>query len=126
MRREKWSRSVLCSSCGWDNFLEYKHCRNPKCQADLSRDKALVLVLSERRRQDDGSGLWNLEPFAWRNLLNEKVDAFSRCLYAKFSGDSNVGLREEIVQVAAVALAMVEAYERNGMIVSEEVGDAAA
>jgi NTP pyrophosphatase (non-canonical NTP hydrolase) len=86
--------------------------------------RVLAEVAQERGRQD---GLWgeqNHDPFTWLAILGEEVGEVNRAaLEAVFwerYGKPNRPLqlaghyREELIQVAAVAVAMVECLDRKG------------
>lgn len=80
-------------------------------------------VLEERRRQDAKWGAnRNHSPAEWLMILGEEVgEANKAALEARFTplefNDTRYGLymeyREELIQVAAVAVAMVESVDRN-------------
>lgn len=90
-------------------------------------------VLAERRRQDAKFGEQNHPPQDWLAILAEEVGEFSRAhmdLYYTQPLEPGVSieernafqasidakrrhLREELVQVAAVAIAMLECADRN-------------
>ena len=77
---------------------------------------ATLGVLLERRQQNKKWGEQNHDPHTWLTILMEEVGEFSQAiLQSEFGGDKG-GQRhvhDEMVQVAAVALAMVECCERN-------------
>lgn len=79
----------------------------------------LAEVLAERERQDAKWGEQNHHAFAWLGVLVEEVGEFAQAaLKATFSGGNPTRIREareELIQVAAVALAMLEAFDRNAM-----------
>jgi NTP pyrophosphatase (non-canonical NTP hydrolase) len=81
--------------------------------------QAVQDILDERDRQDEKWGAdRNLEPFLLIAVLGEEFgEAAEATLHAVFGGPKAAGLRQELVQVAAVALAMIEAYDRNDGIV---------
>jgi NTP pyrophosphatase (non-canonical NTP hydrolase) len=89
--------------------------------------KALTDVIKERSRQDAKWGEQNHSPEMWLTILMEEVgEAAQSILESKFGGstDGQCGsqseyrrsqsenYREECIQVSAVALAMVECYDR--------------
>lgn len=80
---------------------------------------AIMDILDERQRQDDKFGAdRNLDPLLWQAVLTEEVgEAAQGALHQVFGGPAAEGYRAELVQVAAVALAMIEAYDRNGGVV---------
>jgi NTP pyrophosphatase (non-canonical NTP hydrolase) len=76
--------------------------------------KALESVLHERARQDRRWGEQNHDPFTYLTVLTEEVGELAQAaLHTRFGGPMASGLREEAVQVAAVALAIVECLDRG-------------
>jgi hypothetical protein len=76
---------------------------------------ALEPVIEERKRQDAKWGVQNRDPMEWIAILMEEVGEFSQeALRRHFSGRHNQNLRAELIQVAAVAVAMIEDCDRNG------------
>lgn len=82
-------------------------------------EDALRDIIDERERQDEKWGAdRNLEPGIWLGVLGEEYgEACQAALHAIFGGPKAAGLREELVQVAAVALAWIESIDRVGGIV---------
>lgn len=75
---------------------------------------ALGSILDERLAQDTKWGEQNHDPFTWLAILSEEVGEFSQAaLENQFGGPAGKNLRVEAVQVAAVALAIVECCDRN-------------
>ena len=77
---------------------------------------ALASVLKERVRQDKLWGEQNHDPFVWLGILAEEVGEYSKeALNHRFGHTDGRGayLRDECVQAAAVALAMVECLDRG-------------
>lgn len=75
---------------------------------------ALVDVLVERGRQDAKWGEQNHHPIDYLAILVEEVGELAQAaLKARFEGDDSDRIREEAVQVAAVALAIVECLDRR-------------
>lgn len=77
---------------------------------------ALAYVLTERDRQDAKWGEQNHDPFTYLTILTEEVGEFAQAaLQTRFGGDKGglVRMREEAVQAAAVALAIVECLDRG-------------
>lgn len=68
------------------------------------RDRIYLDVEAERLRQEDKWGFQHHGRFEWANILMEEVGEVSK---AGNDGDMT-GLRAEIVQVAAVAVAWLE------------------
>ena len=86
----------------------------------LKNDKALLHVLQERLHQERKWGERNHHPFKWITILMEEVGEFSEAaLHAdgdEAGHDQRTALqrmRKEAVQVAAVALAIIECHDRN-------------
>lgn len=76
--------------------------------------KALEAVLAERARQDARWGEQNHDPFTYLTILVEEVGEFAQAaLHRQFGGPKADEMHEEAVQVAAVALAIVECLDRN-------------
>lgn len=78
---------------------------------------ALQSVLNERKRQDSLWGEQNHDPALWTSILMEEVGEFSHEVLSHYFGGQSPEkldlMREELVQVAAVALAMVECIDRG-------------
>lgn len=76
--------------------------------------KAVADVVAEMNRQDVKWGAdRDLNPFIWASILGEEVGEFNQAILhdlygGKFSGTS----RDELVQIAAVALQIIEYYDR--------------
>jgi len=86
----------------------------------------LAEIREERRRQDAKWGEQNHSPIEWCAILTEEVGEVSKeALELHFAQLQNSGqseawfeeklalYRKEVIQVAAVALAMAESLERN-------------
>lgn len=84
-------------------------------QEPLALDAALQLVRDERKRQDDKWGSDRAMPNAlWHLILSEEVGEVAEASLGHFDGrgvDADA-LRRELVQVAAVAVAWIEALDR--------------
>jgi|GEM_PF-1169025 len=86
-----------------------------KCAAAII-ESALEEVLAERMRQNAKWGEQNHDPITWLAILTEEVGEFSEAaLHLRFGGPKAAGLRAEAVQVAAVALQIVECIDRGKM-----------
>lgn len=82
----------------------------------IPNNRTLVLeqVARERERQDAKWGEQNHEPSIYLMILGEEVgEANKAALEARFGNGSLKDYREELIQIAAVAVAMVESYDRN-------------
>lgn len=87
-------------------------------QTSGNRANVLAAVAAERARQDAKWGQQNCHDFEWVSILTEEVgEAAAEANEANFSSGRNRGdfslLREELVQVAAVACAWIEAIDRR-------------
>ncbi|HHF8242822.1 TPA: MazG-like family protein [Klebsiella pneumoniae] len=77
--------------------------------------KAIGSVIAEMNRQDEKWGAdRDQHPFIWQTILSEEVGEFSQAiLHDEFGGHKSGTAREEMVQVAAVALQIIEYYDRH-------------
>lgn len=82
--------------------------------------KILADIITERSRQDAKFGEQNHSPQDWLMILMEEVGEFARAhmevVYSTTATDLDAKrrhLRQELVQVAAVAVAMLESADRN-------------
>ena len=81
----------------------------------------LQAVAIERARQDSKWGEQNHGNFVWSAILGEEVgEACMASLELEFGDSENpmANLREELVQVAAVAVAWIECLDREGRVTS--------
>ncbi len=76
-------------------------------------------IKQERQRQDAKWGEQNHCPVEWCAILGEEVGEVNKAaleahFYPLFNNDVQLAnYREELIQVAAVAVAMIESFERN-------------
>lgn len=77
--------------------------------------RALRSTINERMSQEEKWGQQNHSPEKWLLILMEEVGEFSKEALdtPPHLGGKNPNLRAELVQVAAVALAMLECHDRN-------------
>lgn len=82
---------------------------------DPARFKDIVAaVLAERERQEQKWGEQNHDPFTYLTILCEEVGECSNAALETRFGNANIDdLRTELIQVAAVAMAIVECLDRN-------------
>jgi len=81
-----------------------------------NKTMAINNIMYERTRQDQKWGEQNHRPEIWLMILGEEVgEANKAALEATVSGDYPTYLkyRDEMVHVAAVALAALEAFDRD-------------
>jgi len=77
-------------------------------------DKIISEIKEERYSQDRKWGIQNHNPEWWMQILMEEVGEVSKALLeAKFGNWSLSEYRKEMVQVAAVAVVMLECFDRN-------------
>ena len=78
------------------------------------RGEALRDVNAERRRQDEFWSQQNHDPFCYLTILMEEVGELAQAaLHARFGGHAAGTMRKEAVQVAAVAVAIIECLDRD-------------
>lgn len=95
--------------------------------SDLAQNEALRMVLSERDKQDRKWGVQNHDVPIWMEILGEEFGEVARAdLEFTFGNGSRSQVLTEMVQVAAVALAMVECELRNGRSYLTKDGDPCA
>jgi NTP pyrophosphatase (non-canonical NTP hydrolase) len=72
-------------------------------------------VLRERKRQDIKWGEQNHDPFTWIAILGEEFGEVAKAAQeAYFRGANWQDYRAELIQTAAVCVAMVECFDRKG------------
>jgi NTP pyrophosphatase (non-canonical NTP hydrolase) len=72
----------------------------------------ITQIEQEQRRQIDLWGIQNHRPEHWLAILMEEVGEVSREILESSSETANKHYRDELVQVAAVAVSMIESYDR--------------
>jgi len=87
---------------------------NPKAAAPCGQDElpcsdAILDLLAERQRQDDKWGEQNHHPYKWLAILGEEVGESNKAILE----GSLLNYRDELIQVAAVAIAAIECLERG-------------
>jgi len=91
----------------------------PPDGADESSARVLNDIRTERRRQDERWGVQNHDPLTYMTILTEEVGEAAKAAVELRFGDPAGGedyrreYREELVQVAAVAVAMIECADRG-------------
>ena len=86
----------------------------------LTKETVLKMVTEERERQDVKWGYPQINtPFEWVSILGEEYGKFSKAVNDAFIGKTPDGNCEEVlryaVQVASVAVAIVEHYGNSPM-----------
>jgi len=80
-----------------------------------AKSKAISSVVDEMCAQDVKWGAdRDQHPFVWMTILTEEVgEAAQASLHREFGGNAAEGLRNELVQIAAVALQFIEQLDRE-------------
>lgn len=74
-------------------------------------------IKDECQRQDQIFGEQNHDPFKWLSILLEEVGEVAKAINeCHWSQESAEAIKEELVQVAAVAVAAIESLQRQGLI----------
>ncbi len=93
-----------CETCGKLSFLIYGR----------ELRKVMLEVARERTKQDAKWGEQNHNGYTYLAILMEEVgEAAKAALHDQFGGKEAGGLRTELVQTAAVAVAMIECLDRK-------------
>lgn len=100
----------------------YLSLESDECRCELVETKTSVLkeVAAERASQEAKWGEQNHSPAEWLMILGEEVGEVNKAAlevhfkYDKDSAKDYKSYRAELIQVAAVAVAMVESLDRNG------------
>lgn len=86
----------------------------------MSQENVLREVKAERMMQDAKWGEQNHHPVEWITILGEEFGEVCKAAceanFEKFYGNKRgnyLEYRKELVQVAAVAVAMIESFDRN-------------
>ena len=78
------------------------------------RKRAVQDILQERDFQDAKWGEQNHDPFLYLTVLTEEVGELAKsALQARFGGPEGTKMRDEAIQVSAVAMAIVECLDRH-------------
>jgi len=80
-----------------------------KSKEQLKTEYVLIEVLKERIRQNKLWGEQDHRSTDWLPILIEEVGEVGKAMYEKDWS----GYREELIHVAAVAVSMIESYDRN-------------
>ena len=74
-------------------------------------------IREERQRQDEKWGVQNHNPFIWLGIIGEEQGEVCHAVLEK-DWDN---YREELIQVAAVAVSMIQCYDRN--VIEQRLSD---
>ena len=75
----------------------------------MNKDKIVKFIMTERARQDEKWGEQNHDIYKWLAILGEEVGEANK---AALENDYSE-LMEELIQIGAVTVAMIESLERN-------------
>ena len=75
----------------------------------MNKDKIVKFIMAERARQDEKWGEQNHDIYKWLAILGEEVGEANK---AALENDYSE-LMEELIQIGAVTVAMIESLERN-------------
>jgi NTP pyrophosphatase (non-canonical NTP hydrolase) len=77
-------------------------------------ERVLNDVIRERSNQEAKWGEQNHDPFCYITILMEEIGEFAQAaLHTRYGGSQADRMRDEAIQVAAVALAIVECLDRD-------------
>jgi hypothetical protein len=81
---------------------------------ELKIESILQDIIEERLRQNDKWGKQNHKPAGWLSILGEEYGEVCKAVCDNlYRIGPNPNYREELIQVAAVAIQMIECYDRN-------------
>ena len=75
----------------------------------MNKEDIIELILRERRKQDDKWGEQNHDVYKWLAILGEEVGEANKAALE----DSRNDLINELIQIGAVTVAMIESLKRN-------------
>ena len=111
----KWPDIFLCAGVFFAVGLLFYFFRSRF--EKMSREYIICDILEERKRQDEKWGEQNHSPMEWLPILMEEVGEASKAALDFYFGNTTSvcvdDFRNEMVQVAAVAVAMIESFDRN-------------
>ena len=75
----------------------------------MDKKKILQLILEERQKQDEKWGEQNHNIYKWLAILGEEVGEVNKAVLE----DNYKDVIDELIQIGAVTVAMIESLERN-------------
>jgi len=75
----------------------------------MTKEDIVELIISERKKQDLKWGEQNHNIYKWLAILGEEVGEVNKAVLE----DKYDEVLDELVQIAAVSVAMIESLERN-------------
>lgn len=86
-------------------------------ETKAAQERVMTDVSLERKRQDEKWGQQDHIPSIWMAILGEEFgELCQEALRYDFGGVIDRNLRDEAIQVAAVAVAIVEYIDRNNLL----------
>lgn len=75
----------------------------------MNKEDVVSSILIERQKQDDKWGEQNHDVYKWLSILGEEVGEANKAALE----DSRDDLINELIQIGAVTVAMIESLKRN-------------
>ena len=75
----------------------------------MTQEDVINKIIEERKMQDDKWGEQNHDVYKWLAILGEEVGEANKAALE----DSKNDLIDELIQIGAVAVAMIESLKRN-------------
>lgn len=101
--------------------MGYVNCDEYHLDLDEPTGRVLAEVENERISQKQKWGLQNHDIYRWLAILGEEVgEANQAALHTEFEGGHASTVREELIQIAAVAVQIVECLDRRRMMLAPE------
>ena len=75
----------------------------------MKKTEIIQLILNEREKQDDKWGEQNHDMYKWLAILGEEVGEANKAVLDNKDDE----LIDELIQVSAVVVAMIESFYRN-------------
>lgn len=82
-------------------------------EAQAIQESVMDRILDERKRQDAKWGVQDHDEFMWLAILTEEVGEVAQSSLFAMEETRESNLKQELTQVAAVAVAWLEAIERR-------------
>lgn len=86
---------------------------------DIETASIIEEIQQERLKQDLRFGEQNHDPIIWSAILTEEVLEYIRAAFDfQFGGNHSANIRDEAIQIAAVAQAIVECCDRQNWVLA--------
>lgn len=100
--------------------MDYPKIDQKTVEARNSQALVIASIVQERQRQDSIFGQQDHTPFKWLSILSEEFGEVAKAINEwHWSKESPQAIIDELIQVAAVAVAAIESFSRNGFIEQE-------